>query len=192
MRVLFAFVLLVPAAHAGSIPLAEFRWSQPYQVTLPAQYMAVMRMYDGRQTFENWQETVTAFPHTSHADQQTVDDFNRVLNLAENGEFIFFNGGIDGPHASNGALCGFCQFYFLIGEGKDQWASQIAASGWQAQMFVPRLGPHLVGYWITDIERTITSTSQTITLHGLAIPEPGCWLLVLCCCVWHVRRPLAR
>jgi hypothetical protein len=63
-----------------------------------------------------------------------------------------------------------------------------AAAGFAADLFVPRLGPNLFGYLFTGIERTVTATSQTITLHGYAVPEPATWLLIAVGLCWFGQR----
>lgn len=189
MRTLLALLLLPLTASAGTIPLATFSWSQPYEVTLPAPYKATIRMYDGDVSTAAWTETVTAFPHHSFAPANVVDAFNREILSFPEGQIPFWNGGDGGAFASNGGLCGFCQLHFLIGVSREQWNEQVTASGWTATMFVPKLGPNLWGYYLTDIERLVTADAQKITFHGMPIPEPASWLLVLSVCVWHIRRP---
>lgn len=184
MRTLVAFVLLVPAAHAGSIPLATFSWSQPQPVSLPAEYIAGLQMFSGTTLGVAWYETVSSFPHHSFADAATVEAFYNELYTDDNGQLRFWNGG----QVYNNGLCAWCQFYWSIGDGRDQHLAEKAAAGFTAQMLAPSLGPHLIGYTLTGIERTVTANTQTITFHGFAIPEPGCWLLVLCGCLHLVTR----
>jgi hypothetical protein len=189
MRYTLAFACLLiatSAAAAGPIPLAEFKWSQPYEVTLPAEDKAVLRMYHGGPIVRvGWIETVTAFPHHSVASQEIVDAFNHEIYTAENGELPFWNGG-DGAGKTI-APCGWCQFAWSIGEGRDRFLEEKAAAGWHAEMFVPRLRSHLDGYLITSIERTVTADSQTLLFSGIPIPEPASWLLA-CLALCFVRR----
>jgi hypothetical protein len=181
-------ILFPLTAQAGSMPIATFEWSQPNTVTLPAPYIAELRMYDVQPTSAGWQETITAFPHASFAPQSIVDAFNAELYQAENGQFRFYNGGITAADVSNGGQCGWCQLHWLIGDGRQQFDTEIRESGWEAEMHVPRLGPHLIGYLVTGIERTVTADSQTITLHGIPIPEPASWLLVLLFVTLHISK----
>jgi hypothetical protein len=181
--------LLVPlSADAGTIPLASFEWSQQHEITLPAQYSATLRMFNGPMTTAGWQETISSWPHESLAPQSIVDGFNAAIYSADNGAFVFYNGGNQGAQASNGGICGWCQLHWMIGDGADQFEQEKAESGWNVAMFVPRLGSHLEGYLVTRIERTVTADSQTIELHGIPIPEPASWLLVLCGCVLHFNK----
>lgn len=180
---ILALLLLPLSAQAGTIPLARFEWSQPEPVSLPAEYRAVLTMYTPGHESELWKETVTEFPYHSEASQEIVSEFNRLLYLDDNGELQFINGG------QNIGICGWCQLFWSIGEGADRFLAEKAAAGWDAEMFVPRVGSHLDGYLITGIERTVTADSQTITFSGIPIPEPACLVLVLCGLViqWRMR-----
>ncbi|HEX2475378.1 MAG TPA: PEP-CTERM sorting domain-containing protein [Lacipirellulaceae bacterium] len=191
MRITLALASVVliatPAAAGEPQPVATLTWRQPQPVTLPAEYSVFFRMFSYDITVAGWRETVSSFPHHSFADEATVNSFNAELFTANaiyqfNGELRFFHGEqTDFP-------CGWCQLHWAIGEGHDQFLAEKAADGWSGEMLAPSRGPNLVGYILTGIERTVTATSQTITLHGVPVPEPASWLLAclaLCCARRH-------
>jgi hypothetical protein len=200
MRALIiTLAILVPlSAQAGSIPLAEFKWSQAFDVTLPAPYSVHLKRNEGSGNpfTAGYVITVDQFPHVTMLDAATVENFDRVL-AHSNSDFTaiikFWSGGSQGEHGvepnTPGGACSSCVVYRLIGHERDEWLERATAAGWDAQMLVPpKGGPALWGYKITAIERTITADSQGLLLLGIAVPEPATWLLVLCLVLVHPSR----
>ena len=105
MRYALAFVLLVatPAAAREPIQLAEFEWSQAFDVTLPAPYSVYLERGGSATPLftASHQVTVDQLPHTSMLDTDRVEAFDRVLaHHPTEGVFIrFWSGGFHGEHA---------------------------------------------------------------------------------------------
>ena len=70
-----------------------------------------------------------------------------------------------------------------------------------ATMHVPRLGPGLTGYIVTDVAQTVDSINwfmvntslvgearQTVRIYGVTVPEPATWSLVIIAAGCHLVR----
>lgn len=191
-----AFLLPLPAQ--AEMLLAEFKWSQAFEVTLPAPYSVHLtrNASSGNPFTAGYFVEVNQFPHVTMLDAATFEDFDRVL-AHSNSDFTatikFWNGGSQGEHGvepdSPGGACSTCVVYRLIGHERDEWLERATAAGWDARMFVPsKGGPALWGYKITEVERTITADFQSVRLLGIAVPEPASWLLVLLLLAVHPSR----
>jgi hypothetical protein len=195
-RIVFflAAVLVCRSSHAEML-LAEFEFTQPGTVTLPAQYQFTVENANlpGHDHFSVatvvWHDTIEAFPTVQAASPELVDRFNAITtNHPDNSRRVFiYNEPFGLPLFSTRP---FDNIWF---EDLDP------GDGWRAQAFVPfvpnpdgdperRNGNGLWGYWVTGLERTITAESQLVRIFGHPIPEPAAWLLVLCCAVIHSRK----
>jgi hypothetical protein len=164
-------VIFGSLAQAASL-LAEFKWSQPFAVTLPGDYSVSARGFGFQQA--GWLETVTSFPHTSHAPPGVVAAFH-VPMWSEIADFQMWN---DDRTVPGSVPCATCRLHRLIGSDSEEFAALAAEQGWQVSMYVPLLGSAFEGYQFTDIERIVTADAQTIRFYGVVLPEPASWLLV--------------
>jgi hypothetical protein len=201
MRYALAFVLLIatPATAREPQPLLVFDWENQPQA-LPAVYAFTVANPGGGESAAAWFEQVTAYPHHSFASSELVERFNFATGwfpwhpvfdgLFPIVELDILDNFIDqGGHVVQGperpALCTSCYWDRLVANNDSssrtgpEWKAFAESVGWHVDLRVPLLGQGLRGYGITAVERLVTADSQTITLHGIPIPEPASWLLVL-------------
>jgi hypothetical protein len=192
-RLLFALSLLLVAVcslhitstASAEMLLAEISYTTPQPVAAPASFgFGVGNHFIAPPTFHNWIEIVPSFPYTTTADPANVAAFDRLLTtfVHEGGvDFGFRNGPYElpSPELANLSL-------------DRAFEGDYVEFGVTATRYAPPIGETHPFQWyaLSAIERSVTSTMQTIRIYGFAVPEPATCLIailgsLLCVSTWR-------
>jgi hypothetical protein len=121
------------------------------------------------------------FPHTSYADAATIAAMDRILTTNTDLYSVSF-GLTNGPYEPE--RTNPFEAFFLDRAFDGYYADRDLT----ATRYVPPIGETYALQWyaLTAIERTATSTVQSIRIYGFPAPEPSAWLLAVVGGLMHV------